>query len=171
MRIRRKVLYSCLAAILVISTLTSYAALPIYAKLWHLVHGNSVNCGGFTVPVPDAWWARRGGCSLVTPSPRYTIRPQNPVEVFFNLTDAPSVRDLQWRQEMLSQRHVQGDTLRRTTELTVAGNQTICFEYEAPSTSTKSIIACNMDRRMVVTLFFDDPKWKADFYQILRGIH
>lgn len=137
----RRVLWSCLATLLAVTVLGIYAGLPIYAKLWHLVHGNSVRCGAFTVPVPNGWWARDGGCSLVTPSPAYALRLQNPAQVFFNLTAAPSVLDNQWRQAMLDQRQVGGDTLRRTSELSVAGSRAMCFEYDAPSTSSNSIIA------------------------------
>jgi hypothetical protein len=167
---RKKVLWSSLAILAVISALAIYAGLPIYAKLWHVVNGNSVRCGGFTVPVPDGWWARNGGCSLVTPSPAYTVRIQHPAQIFLNLTPAPSVRDNRWRQAMLDQRQIEGDTLRRTTELTVAGSQTMCFEYDAPSTSSNSIIACDVDGRMVVNFFFNDQRLKANFYQVLRGV-
>ena len=71
---------------------------------------------------------------------------------------------------MFDQRQIEGDTLRRTTELTVAGSQTMCFEYDAPSASSNSIIACNVEGTMVVNFFFDDQELKPTFYQILSGV-
>lgn len=71
---------------------------------------------------------------------------------------------------MLEQQEVEGDRLERTTEMTVAGSRAMCFEYGALSKSSDSIIACNVDGRMVVNFFYRDPKLKADFYQILNGV-
>jgi hypothetical protein len=159
-----------MASIAPIVALFIYTGPPIYAKLWHIAHGNVAQCGEFTVPVPNGWWARNSGCSLVTPSPAYTVRNRNPVQIFFNLSHPPAVSDSQWKQNMLNQTQVEGDTLLHTTELTVAGSKAVCFEYGATSTSAKSIIACNVDRRMVVTFFFDHQDWKIDFYRILSGI-
>jgi hypothetical protein len=56
-------------------------------------------------------------------------------------------------------------------DLTVAGIQTVCFEYRRSSEpERKSAIACNVDRRMVVTFFYDDPMLTNEFYNILRTV-
>lgn len=166
----RKILWFCVGSVAPIVALVIYTGPRLYAKLWHVARGNFVQCGGFTIPVPSAWWARNGGCSLVTPSPAYTVLDRKPVQIFFNLAHPPSVDDSRWRQDVLNQTELEGDTLLHTTDLTVAGSKTMCLEYRAPSTSSNSIIACNVDGRMVVTFFFEDQKWKTDFYWVLRGI-
>jgi hypothetical protein len=161
---------SSLAILLVVTVLTIYAAMPIHAMFWHLVHGNSARCGEFTVPVPRGWWPTDGGCTLVTPSRPYHPRSQDLAQIFFNLAAAPSASASQWSQATLDQNQSKGDPLRHVEQLTVAGRPTVCFEYDAPVMGSNPIIACNVERRMVVTLFYDNPKFKAAFYEVLRGV-
>jgi hypothetical protein len=148
-----------------------FAGLPIYAVLWHIVHRAAVECGEYTIPVPTGWWARDGGCSLVTPLPKHSLLSAQAAQIFFNRVATPDVGDTNWRTDVLNQLQQRGETFEGTKELMVAGAPTICFQYRLPSDSLQSIaIACNVDRRMVVTFFYDDPKLAADFYQVLYGI-
>jgi hypothetical protein len=167
---RTRAIWGCLL-IIAVTLLAIYAGLPIYASVWHLFHGSSVRCGEFTIPVPAGWWARDGGCSLVTPSPAYTLKTQAPTQMFFNLLPTPSVNDSQWRGDVVAQLQRDGNIFEGTKELAVAAIPTVCFQYRTPSKPRRaSTITCNVDRRMVVTFFYDDPKLANDFYKILSGI-
>ena len=161
-------LLSVLAILVVI-----YAGIPIYASFWHLFHGNSAKCDGLSIPVPDGWWARDNGCSLITRSPKYSFASNvAPAQMFVNSVSAPPVVDAHWRAAVIDHIHREGNTFNGTKELTVANTPTVCFEYSSPSKKFRAlIVSCNMDRRAVLTFLYDDPKLLADFYGILRGIN
>jgi len=141
------------------------------ALLWHAAHGNSVKCGGFTIPVPIGWWAR-SSCELVTPSPAYTFRlRQTPVQLFVNLESAPSINDPRWREDVKKRLERDGYSLERTEETTVATAPAFCFEFASPSKRTdSSTIACDVDKKMVVAFFYSDQNFKPKFYEILSSI-
>jgi hypothetical protein len=157
--------------VLVILLLSAiYFGLPVYALVWHVVHGNSVRCGRFTITVPAGWWARNS-CELVTPSVASALMPQTPVQLFVNLQYAPSVQDTQWRKDVQAKLETEGYSLDGVRELTVATGQTFCFEFRSPTKHIEgSTIACDIDQKMVLTFFYDDPKFKSTFYQILSSI-
>jgi len=162
------------AIVVVIALVVVYVALPLNAKVWHLTHGGFIQCGGFRVPVPSGWYPESidGGCQIIRPT--YTFRLQHQlqhsVKVFLNVTNAPSVDDKQWRQDVIARLQREGKNFRGTTELVVGGIPTVCFEWNAADNSSDSVIACNVDKRMVVNFFYDDQKCKSDFNEILRGI-
>lgn len=170
-RASKKTTFVSLIIFIGATVLLVFAGLPMYAGLWHLFHGASAKCGEFTITVPEGWWARDGGCSLVTPSPAYTLKQKVPVQVFFNIQSTPSVKDGQWRGDVIERLKQDGSIFEGTTELSVASTPTVCFQYRMPSKLQRaSAINCSVDGRMVITFFYDDPMLTNDFYKILRGI-
>jgi hypothetical protein len=168
---RNKIGLLCLLLFVLITETISYSGLSMYARFWHLSHGNFTTCGGFTIPVPSGWWAKEDGCRLVTPLQMHNIELQHPVLIIFNATPTPSAQDNRSKQDVLNRLQRDGAAIYGTVDLTVAGSDTLCFEHSLPEQDNyRSVVSCNLDERMVVNLFYDDPKWKTDFYQILRGI-
>ena len=97
------------------------------------------------------WWARDGGCSLVTPSPAYGFGGKNAVQIHFNIMATPPVHDRQWQTAVLQRLEREGRPPRRVTDLTVAGRETICFERGGASPEISSTISCNVDEQMEST--------------------
>lgn len=163
------------SAILLVTAVVLFAldfgGASLYAALWHFLNPRPVKCGDFSIRVPSRWWAKNQGCTLITPSPAYSLRVQEPVQLFFNLVSTPSVNDPKWRTDVEVTLQGDGNTLTSSKELTVAGVPTVCFEYLRPSKpNLKSAIICNVDRKMVVTFFYDDAALANEFYTILRTV-
>jgi hypothetical protein len=164
----------CAVIVAMISLVVVYVAGPLNADVWHLTHGNFVECGVFKVAVPRGWYAESidEGCQLIRT--RYTFRLQrelqHPEKVFLNLTDAQSVQDKQWQKDVVARLRREGKNFLGTNESVVAGIPTLCFEWNSVESPFESVIACNVDKRMVVTFFCQDQKWKSDFNEILHGI-
>jgi hypothetical protein len=150
-----------------------YASVPIYAGFWHLVHGNSVQCGNRTIPVPNGWFSKkiRGDCLLETSSPSYTLGNRTAMVMLLRaISSGPSVADEKWRQDYLDRMRRVGNLVTGTEELVVAGEPTACFEWKVPSKPLETNISCLVDREMAISFGYDDPKWKNVLYDVLRGI-
>jgi hypothetical protein len=147
-----------------------YAAPPIYASLWHLVHGSTIQCEGFLVPVPKNWWAANQRCTLTTASPEYTLGTHRPVELF--LRDPIAAGDATWGSTVVTRLKQHGIAAYHSTNLSVGGIPTTCFEFRTPNSVDRSNIGCNVHRHMTIVLYYydDDPKMKTKFYQMLATI-
>jgi hypothetical protein len=154
--------------------LMAYLGLPLTSVAWHLRRGNSVQCGGFQIPVSRGWWPTEfeGGCELIQSEFTFHILHefQYPVKAFFNFITSPYVEDKQWQQNLVNKLRRDGNIFRGAKELSVGGIPTLCLEWESPTIPARSSVACNVNRRMIVTFFCEDQKSKAQFYKILRGI-
>lgn len=165
-------IYIWCPVLIALMLLAMYAGLPTYAFLWHVVHGSVAKCGAWTIPIPTGWWARSSGCELVTPSPAYTLKiNQKPAQVFVTLDSAPSVLDPKWREDVQRKLRQDGYSLNGTKDTIVAGAPTVCFEFKSSSGSPGPLtIACDVDKKMVVTFFYANSDLKARFYEILSSI-
>ena len=141
-----------LLAIAVTSLVGVFAGLPLYARIWHFIHGNSVLCGGFRVPVPHGWWATRtkDGYAITTPSPAYTLGNREPVMIFLHLLpSAPAVGDTQWRHDVINRMERDGYRFRDIADFVTADGAPIaCFESNATE-PPGSYIICNVARQIV----------------------
>ena len=169
--LRKSVITAVSAVVLVLALVDIYAGFSLYALFWHVFHGSSTKCGDFAVPVPKEWWAENKGCSLITPYPRFSFRTQAPNQIFFKLLATPSVEDSKWRQDVVKSFERDGAIVNGTKDIAVASIHTVCFEFPAQPFHARALgISCNIDRRAVVTFYYDDPKLQAEFYGILAGV-
>jgi hypothetical protein len=157
--------------VLVLALVDIYAGFSLYARFWHAFHGSWSKCGDFIVPVPKWWWAENKGCSLITPYPRFSFWTQTPNQMFLKLLATPSVKDSKWRQDVVKSFGRDGVIVNGTKDIAVASIHTVCFEFPAQPFHARALgISCNIDRRAVVTFYYDDPKLQAEFYGILASV-
>jgi hypothetical protein len=173
-QIRRLIIGFC-AFISAASFIFIYAGVPIYTKVWHIVHGNSLQCEEFRIPVPKGWWAnplKNAGYELIAFFPGYTLHDREIVTVRFHpVTSAPSTKDKQWRQDVINRLKRDGRTCRRSVDLVIGGGApTVCFESDLPLSHPSSEIMCNMGKRMVIDFSYEHERCKSQFYEILSGI-
>jgi hypothetical protein len=164
----------CLAiAILGILVVVAAAnAWAIYAKLWHWRHGNWIQCGNRAIPVPHDWFQAKSGhaCDITAMEPEFHRHKGFAVARFCPRADAPSANDQQWRKDYASMLTKNGDSIGQFSELTVAGIPTVCVESNTPSNPDGLAIICSVSREMVITLNYNDRKWEADFYNMVRNM-
>lgn len=160
-----------LGVFLVVVWVLIYAAPPIYASLWHLVHGSTIQCGDFLVPVPNNWWAANQKCTLTTASPEYTLGSHRPVQLFLRDPIA-AADDATWGSAVITRLKQHGIAAYHSTTLSVGGIRTTCLEFRTPTSVDRSNIGCNVHRHMTIVLYYydDDPQMKTRFYQILATI-
>lgn len=149
------------------------ARCPIYSLGWHAIYGNSSQCGELKIAVPRGWWANcdeKGICVISTWSPTYGFRGQKPVEAAFHaITDAPHPSDKQWQQDVVRRLESEGFVVSGSSVLLVAGKDAFCIESHLPAGPSGHHVMCNIDHAMIVHFSYDDPRWKTDFYQMLRN--
>ena len=147
---------------------------PLEATLWHLRHKNVINCRGVRVTVPNGWYPEvtDNGCQLIRM--RYTLFPwreiHNHLSVQVNVVDTPSIHDDQWKLDVMARLQREGEIFLSSFDVMVDGIPTICLEWSGSNAPLNWIIACNVDRRMVVTFFYDNDRWKPEFLKVLSGI-
>jgi hypothetical protein len=144
----------------------------IYATLWHWRHGDWVQCGNRSVPVPHEWFRARyiNECNVTVMSPEYLHSKGFAVSRFYPRTDAPSADDQQWRKDYAAMMMRNGYRVGRISELTAAGIPTVCVESTNPSDSKDLHITCAISKQMMIMFSYTDRKWETDFYNIVRGM-
>jgi len=126
---------------------------------------------GFIIPIPQDWWARDEGCSLVTAYPEYTVRDHRPVQLFFD-SPIPPAADARWQAGVVQRLKQRGIDAYKVSESGVGGNPATCIEFRTPNSVDRSNIVCDVHRQMTIVFYYydDDQKMKAEFYQILASI-
>jgi hypothetical protein len=143
----------------------------IYAMLWHWRHGEWVQCGNRSVPVLHGWFRARfiNECNVTAMGPELH-RSGFAMSRFYPRTDAPSADDQQWRKDYAAMMMRNGYRVDRISELTAAGIPTVCVESSSPSDPKDLHITCAISKQMMIMFSYNDRKWEADFYNIVRGI-
>ena len=140
----------------------------IYATLWHWRHGNWVQCGNRSIPVPNNWFQagfiRECNVTAMWHHQHFALSR------FYPRTDAPSADDQQWRKDYAAMMMRNGYRVSRISELTAAGISTVCVESTNPSDPKDLQITCAISKQMMIMFSYTDRKWETDFYNIVRGM-
>jgi hypothetical protein len=160
------------AALLV---LVSY--LPIYrieAWVWHWKHGNSVQVGEFTVPVPNEWGVQRLESGPTQQIELVNTKGGKPFWATVTITEEPS-----WRRNIVladvsssRQRMMKnlGIHVTDTRQLVINGVAGFCLDGETAMMGTPvRNISCYLGTSLSVE-YFGSPLKAPSFYSILDGI-
>ena len=151
-----------------------YVGVPTYAKMWHVLQGDVVQCGDFRIPVPNRWWAKPlkdGGYELITFSLAYALKDRTTVTISFHpVTFAPSVDDNGGK--MLSTGYSgMAERFRRSVDLIMdKRSPVVCFEADKPVLPPSSEILCSVDKRMIISFVHGDQQSEPQFYEVMRRI-
>ena len=160
------------AALLV---LVSY--LPIYrieAWVWHWKHGNSVQVGEFTIPVPNEWGVQRLESGPTQQIELVNTKGGKPFWATVTITEEPS-----WRRNIVladvsssRQRMMKnlGIHVTDTRQLVINGVAGFCLDGETAMMGTPvRNISCYLGTSLSVE-YFGSPLKAPSFYSILDGI-
>ena len=158
-----------LGVVVIIAALNVWS---IYATLWHWRHGDRIQCGNRTIPVPRDWFQVKSdrACNITAMEPEFHRPKGFAVARFYSRTDTPSSNDEQWRTDYTGMMIKNGYSIGRISDVTVAGIPTVCVESNKPSDPDDLHIVCAVSKQMMIMFRYTDKKWEAGFYNILRGM-
>lgn len=155
--------------------LVSY--LPIYrieAWVWHWKHGNSIQVGEFTVPVPNEWGVKRfdvgGGTQVVQ---LVNTKGRKPFWATITITEEPWRRNIVLADFATSRRRMMenlGIHVTDTRQLVIDGIAGFCLDGETAMTGTPiRNISCDLGTSLSME-YIGSSRTAPSFYSILDGI-